>query len=309
MNSYLDQLLRLHWLRPETALWRTFDCLLMEQHGPISGRSIDLGCGDGTLSFVMAGGTIDGYDVFMDVERIHGYNAGEDIYNQPTDVTIRPDYANLRYTYEYGVDHKEWLVQKAKRFSRFYRNNVVADLNHPLRFDNASFDSGFSNVLYWLDDLDWVLSEWARVLKRRGTLALFVPNENFKEKAWLYYGAPNSDEKEYLNYFDRGYNALIRHCYRSKNWIEIFARNGFAVRGHHLYLTDPVMEIWNIGVRPIAPLVISMAKALSPKEREIAKVEWVEYFSRFFKPIVEGEFGRKVPESQAAFHFFILEKP
>jgi hypothetical protein len=56
MNQYLSQLLKIHWLRPETALWRTFDCMLMETYGDIKGRSIDLSCGEGTMSFVMAGG-------------------------------------------------------------------------------------------------------------------------------------------------------------------------------------------------------------------------------------------------------------
>lgn len=307
MKSYLEQLLRIHWLRPETALWRTFDCLLMEKYGDISGRSVDLGCGDGTMSFVMAGGVIDNYDVFMDVGKLQDYNAGADIYNNNTEISLDTRMTDLRYSYELGIDHKDGLIDKAKRFSPFYKDNLVFDLNKKLPFEADYFDTSFSNILYWLDDMASTLSGWRRVIKKEGKLYVFVPNANFKEKAWLYYSAPHADDNKYLNYFDRGYNALIHHCYDTAQWTEIFRKNGFTVMDHHLYLTNPVMDIWNIGTRPIAPLLINMANHLSPESRESSKSEWIDYFSRFLTPLIEGEFERKVPESEAAFHFFVLE--
>lgn len=308
MNSYLNQLLKIHWLRPETALWRSFDCMLMEKYGDISGRSVDLGCGDGTMSFIMAGGVVNEYDVFMDVGELQNYNAGADIYNQNTNIQLDTDLTRLRHTFEWGVDHKDGLIDKAKRFAPFYRNSLVHDLNKKLPFEDGYFDSAFSNILYWLDDMDKTLAEWRRVMKEQGKIFLFVPNANFKEKAWLYYLAPHAGDKRYLNYFDRGYNALIHHCYGTAQWEGIFQKNGFNIVDHHLYLTNPVMDVWNVGTRPIAPLLINMASELSPENRASAKSEWVDYFARFFTPIIEGEFERKVPENEAAFHFFVLEK-
>lgn len=307
-DRYLAQLLEIHWLRPETALWRTFDCLLMEKYGGISGRAVDLGCGDGTMSFVMAGGTVDNYDVFMDVGELQNYNAGADIYNQNTNIQLKTQLNQLRYTFEWGVDHKDGLIDKAKRFAPFYKNNLVLDLNQRMPFDDGHFDSAFSNILYWLDDMDKTLSEWRRVIREQGKLLLFVPNKSFKEKAWLYYSAPHAGDKKYLNYFDRGYNSLIHQCYSTDEWKGIFLRNGFNVADHHLYLTNPVMDIWNVGTRPIAPLLINMASKLPLEARKDAKAEWVDYFSRFFTPIIEGELDRKVAENDAAFHFFVLEK-
>lgn len=308
MNKYLSQLLKIHWLRPETALWRTFDCMLMEKYGDIKGRSIDLGCGDGTMSFVMAGGTIEDYDVFMDVGEVKNYNAGADIYNQNTKIQPNVSLDNLRYTYEWGVDNKQGLINKAKRYAPFYENNKLIDLNNAIPFEDHHFDSAFSNILYWLNDMDSTLSEWNRALKAKGKLFLFVPNANFKEKAWLYYSAPHSGDKKYLNYLDRGYNLLIHQCYGEDNWTRIFERNGFDVVGHHLYLTNPVLDIWNLGTRPIVPLLINMAGKLPLESRRDAKAEWVEYFTQFFQSIIEGEFDRKVSEHDAAFHFFVLEK-
>ena len=308
MKGYLEQLLRLHWLRPETALWRTFDCLLMEKYGAISGRAVDLGCGDGTMSFIMAGGKIGNYDAFKDVGNLKNFNAGADIHDQDPKSLPDIDYTGLRYEYERGFDHKDSLVKKASRFGGFYRKCVVSDLNARLDCEDESLDSGFSNVLYWLQDVDWVLSEWARIFKRGGRLHLFVPTAAFKDMAWLNYAAPHSGDRRYLNFFDRGYGSLIHHCYGTARWIKTFQAKGFSVKDHHLYLTKPVMELWNVGTRPIAPLLIQMANMLSNEKRDQAIGEWVEYFSSFFCPIVEGEMDRRVNESEAAFHFFVLEK-
>lgn len=308
VERYLNQLLEIHWLRPETALWRTFDCLLMEKYADLSGTSADLGCGDGTMSFVMAGGRIKGYDIFQDVGPTQDFNSGADIYNSHTDLRLDLDLGGLRHCHEWGIDHKDGLIEKASRYAPFYRNNLVFDLNRELPFQPEHFDSAFSNILYWLEDPDRTLTDWNRVLKPCGKLFLFVPNANFKQKAGLYYSAPHSGERAYLNYFDRGYGSLIHHCYDRATWCATFERNGFAVCGHHLYLTDPVMEIWNIGTRPISPLLIGMANKLQKEDRDVAKAQWVDYFSRFLQPVIEGEFERQVPESKGAFHFFVLEK-
>lgn len=308
VEKYLKQLLEIHWLRPENAMWRTFDCLLMEKYANVAGTSVDLGCGDGTMSFVMAGGHIKDYDVFQDVGSVQEYNAGADVYNSRTEIVPDLDLASLRYRYEWGVDHKEGLIEKARRYAPFYRNTLVLDLNGELPFETGTFDSAFSNVLYWLEDTDRTLTGWHRILKKDGRLFLFVPNQTFKAKASLYYQAPHAGERAYLNYFDRGYGALIHHCYDGATWRGIFERNGFAVADHHSYLTNPVMELWNIGTRPLFPLLVGMANRLGKEEREQSKGEWIEYFAKFLLPLIEGEFERKVAEENTAFHFFVLEK-
>ncbi len=256
----------------------------------------------------MGGGKISGYDIFMDTGNLQHYNKGMDIYNHPTDITFDIDVSDLHHTYHWGVDHKENLINKAKRFAPFYQNTHVADLNKTLPFDEDYFDSAFSNILNWLEDVDGTLSEWRRVLKKKGRLLLFVPNANFRDKGWLYYAGPHTGRRLYLNYFDRGYGALLRHNYSTSKWGEIFQQNGFSVADHHLYLTDPVIDVWNIGTRPISPLLINMASMLSPEHRANIRSEWIDYFSKFFQPILEGEFGRKVSDEEAAFHFFVLEK-
>jgi len=68
------------------------------------------------------------------------------------------------------------------------------------------------------------------------------------------------------------------------------------------------MEIWNLGTRPLSPLLINMAAQLPAEKREQVKEEWIDYFTRFFYPIIEGEFNKAPRENEYAFHFFVLEK-
>jgi len=308
VDDYLTQLLNVHWLRPETALWRSFDCLLAERYVSMAGRSIDLGCGDGTLSFIMAGGRIADYDAFRDIGELQAFNQGADIYNVKSSSNLNVDQSELRYRYDYGVDHKGGLIDKAAHLGDFYANTQVQDLNTSLPFEGGSFDSAFSNILYWLNDLDVVLTEWRRILSSKGKMVLFVPGETFKEKAWLYYSAPHQEGHRYLNFFDRGYASLIHHCYGQAKWCGLFEDNGFSVVHHENYLTDSVMELWNIGTRPIAPLLISMSSKLSSDDRASCKADWVEYFREFLKPVIEGELDSNPHEERCAFHFFVLEK-
>ena len=56
--SILKELLNVYWLRPETALWRALDIETMKDF-KVTGRSLDLGCGDGVLSFIRGGGKFD----------------------------------------------------------------------------------------------------------------------------------------------------------------------------------------------------------------------------------------------------------
>jgi hypothetical protein len=57
MNKTLNKFLNAYWLRPESALWRTCDVESMKGF-EFKAPSLDLGCGDGTFSFLRAGGNL-----------------------------------------------------------------------------------------------------------------------------------------------------------------------------------------------------------------------------------------------------------
>lgn len=306
LNGYLDELLRLFWLRPETALWRACDCALMHDVR-LTGRAADLGCGDGTLSFVMAGGRFPaGYDVFETVQGLSGYRRGSDIFNAKAGGKLAVDARRLRHRFAWGLDHKAGLLSKAARLG-LYENTKVHDLDKPLPLPDGSLDWAFSNILYWLEDAEGTLAGWKKALAPRGRVALFVPDGSFPDKAWLYYRAPHSGARKHLNYLDRGYAPLIKHCYEDARWRRLFDAAGYRVVSHRPYLTDAVMEVWNVGTRPIAHLLIDMSKRLSPKDRKAARAEWVKFFKDFFAPIVREEVSKRPRDGEAAFHFYVLE--
>ena len=57
-TTYLEELLSVFWLRPETALWRSIDIETMKDF-EFFAPSLDLGCGDSIFSFIRAGGRFD----------------------------------------------------------------------------------------------------------------------------------------------------------------------------------------------------------------------------------------------------------
>ena len=183
--NYLKELLNVYWLRPEVALWRTLDCILMEKY-PILSPSLDMGTGDGILSYIMAGGKFHHeFDVYRFVKKTNNFTKGKDIYSTDfDDKSILMFNGNkLRHHYTFGIDHKKNLLKKASLIPDFYEKTLQYDLNKLLPFKSESLQTVFSNILYWLIDLNVVLSSVYKVLRKNGRMYAFVPNDNFKQLA------------------------------------------------------------------------------------------------------------------------------
>lgn len=88
MKNMLNRFLKAYWLRPETAMWRTLDVESMKKFKFVS-PSLDLGCGDGTFSFLRAGGEFqDNFDVFLDVDNLDRFFENSDVYDSFKDIKI-----------------------------------------------------------------------------------------------------------------------------------------------------------------------------------------------------------------------------
>jgi len=306
---FLRPLLQMHWLRPETALWRALDCMLMEPH-TLAAPALDLGCGDGSLSYLMAGGRfIPSHDVYQFTSGLGQFSEGADIYDViPTmrseviDRTTTP-----RYRFDVGLDHKVGLLSKAAQLDGFYGQLLQHDANVPLPFDEGSFRSVFSNILYWLVDVPDALREVHRILIDGGRFYTFVPDRLFKQMAWVYFRRDKPPGYDFLNFIDRGYEALIHHTHNLDTWSSMFAQAGFQVVHHQAYLARPVMDVWNVGTRPISHLLISMANRLDAEARQAEKAHWVDFFEAFFTPLLTGA-GEPAPLDEHGFHFFVLER-
>src|SRR5689334_22424650 len=100
---------------------------------------VDIGCGDGTFSFVTAGGQFDpAFDLFTDVAL-----SKRDIYSaqrlRPPKIKRHPD-----YIFEYGLDHQGVSLRKASQLA-FY--NILKNCNATKRLSIASesMNTVFSN--------------------------------------------------------------------------------------------------------------------------------------------------------------------
>ena len=70
-------------------------------------------------------------------------------------------------------------------------------------------------------------------------------------------------------------------------WKEIILGQGFEiVEVQNIYPEKFVIDIWNIGLRPISHLLIQMVTKMSLEERKKIKKEWVEIFFELFKPLL-----------------------
>ena len=153
-KKILKELLKMFWLRPETALWRAVDIMTMKDF-KFESPSIDIGCGDGIFSFTRAGGQ---------VEPDYKFFQHEDIYNSFNENMIRPTIKKLpNYKIDVGFDHKENLLKKAELLG-LYNKTVCGDANKKLPFEDESFKTIFSDIIYWLDDPVAVFKELKRIL-------------------------------------------------------------------------------------------------------------------------------------------------
>ena len=272
-----------YWLRPETAIWRTIMINLLRSIS-FKNPSIDLACGDGLFSFIACGGTLTSqFDVFS-LHDTKGFQNKKDIYNQTWQqkprILKRP-----RHTFDVGLDHKQKLLSNAKLFG-IYKKLVQHDLSKPLPFPNNEFDTVFSDALYWISDIDFVLSEVSRICKRQAVV--FVPDIKFKRQAKPY---------RWWEMLDRGISVNIKHCYTFSQWNKLFKKHGFKVKYHINFLTSDFIEFWRYGTRLYSPYMI---EAL---ERRI-KQRVIKEMTPFVKSFVNYELSNI--NQNCFFHLFVL---
>lgn len=309
MREVLNKFLNAYWLRPETALWRTCDVESMRNF-VFKTPSLDLGCGDGTFSFIRAGGGFDDtYDVFMDVDNLKDFFTNVDVYDSFQDVGKVIIKKQSDYKIDIGLDHKINLLEKARK-KNLYRKLVVADANKGLPFKDESFESVFSNIIYWLNDPMQIFSEIYRVLRKGGICCAMLPNHNYLEASFYYsYYLQNGQPEKYkfLELVDRGRIADNLKIVKSYDeWKYIIEKAGLEVIECVPHLSKVLIQMWDIGLRPIFPILKKMTMNLEEKVLLEIKREWIELFQKMGEPIVYNEQSYKPDE--CCFYCFILQK-
>lgn len=310
VEEILKNFLNVYWLRPESALWRTIDVLAMDSF-TFESPSLDLGCGDGIFSFIRAGGEFGfGFDMFQSVSSLDKYFENVDIYNYFDEKKIHPVIRKSpNYIIDVALDHKEALLKKAAIIG-LYRKMVCWDVNLGLPFEDGSFKTIFSNIIYWLKKPQDVFKEVARILASNGKAVVMLPNSTMKDYSFYYrlFVKTGDYAWKWLEKIDRGrLSDNIKHTNDDEAWRRIFSKAGLQVVKHTQHLSKTVIETWDIGLRPIFPLLHKMASRIDAEKLIEIKKEWIALFSELLLPLCTTSWCTD-SEYPPAFHCYVLLK-
>ena len=305
VRAILKTLLNVYWLRPETALWRAIDPMQLS-HYEFTRPMLDLGCGDGIFSFTAMGGEFGlGFDMFLAVKDSKEFFKGDDIYNYYEEGVIKRDIVTPpRQKIDVGLDWKNNLLKKASELD-LYESLVEHDANYLLPFNDGQFGTISSNIVYWIDNSEGLLNELRRVVAEDGQILLMLPNDSLRKyyvyNYYLKYGW------EWVRKIDRGRYSTITQTHTYDGWKDIFIRCGLKVKSHRVHLSKTVIQLWDIGLRPISPLLIKMANSLTEENRAAIKAEWIDTVAELIEPFCTTEWITD-KEYPPCFHLFQLVK-
>ena len=310
-HSFFEELLSVYWLRPETALWRSIDIQTTSTFN-FNAPSLEIGCGDGIFSFIRGGGRFDiSFDAFQSIKNpdLDYYFKGKDIFDSFTKHSNPIVIRKPEYFIDCGLDYKKNLLKKARSLG-LYKKLVLGDANKVLPFEDNYFKSIFSNIIYWLNSPADVFREINRILYPGGRCLVVLPNSNFPEYSFYYqhYLKKNNSRFNFLEKLDRGrIKDNLKHAKSGREWEKIIKSSGLKILSHEAYLSKTVIQIWDIGLRPIFPLLYRMVQNIKREELLKIKKEWIKTFKMFLEPIFLADKILNNNE-EPAFHCFILTK-
>jgi SAM-dependent methyltransferase len=301
-TDFVDAHLNVWWLRPESALFDAIASGVIAQH-EMRRPSLDFGSGNGIFSFITAGGLFSpDYDWHRNVDP-KGFWENRDIYDtflipQTSDwILKKPD-----RQFDYALDHKHSLLQQAKRLD-FYLNTVRGDGNRSLPFGDESFQTVFSNILYWLNSAENSMREVWRVLRPAGRFLLCLQDHRFKEYCVSYQWRQRNSEL--LRLLNRGRSESNVWTLSYPDLMDLSKKSGFKVISHEYYLSPLTLKVWDIGLRPLSAALIKMVQKLTEADRREIKREWIDTLRPFILELCHLDQESK---EQGGFHFVCLEK-
>ena len=285
LESKMKSFLNLYWLRPENGLITTFKSKALENL-KIESPSLDLSCGDGTVMAIHLGAIFDSdFDFFKSTKaREFSHSNFIDIYddyneNYEVKYVKKPD-----IKIDYGADWKQSLLDKAAKLD-LYKNLVLHDNNKlPLPFSDNFFKTVYSNSVYWVKEPEKLISDIYRIIAPGGNVSLELVTPHHYETL--------VDLEQFLSpkaieILDRNRRADAIGMREYSEWKEMIENAGFQIKEvNSVYPHKMMMDIWNIGLRPISHLLIQMADTLNAQERKRIKQEWVDIFFELFKPFL-----------------------
>lgn len=239
-----------------------------------------MGGGDGIFTFLLNGGRLNlEYDFYSFTSNSDKYFKGNDIY----DSEIK-DISNLkRIVLEkpekieiLNFDHKVNLLEKSKLLN-LYSQFINGDANKILNIKNNTFDSIFSNIVYWINDCEILLNELSRIGKPNCKLLFVVPNSRFLKKSNLFKYRNFKFDKKFLESLDRGrYNLNFSTVKSKEGWTSIIDKTNWKILENKSYLSDDLISYWDIALRPFSSYLIDAFNTLDSKNRLRIKKNYIK---------------------------------
>jgi len=193
--------------QPATMLWRVFEIEAIQRHATLSGRGVDIGCGDGDLGRVV----FDAYDP------------------RPEVVGVEPDPRDCAL---------------ARASGTYAAVHCVSGAAIPL--EDGTMDFVFSNsTLEHIPDLEPVVAEGARVLRSGGHFVFTVPSEQFHaclRGSGLAAALARRRGRAYPALIDE---RLAHHRYLSPDeWTRLLGAHGFTDVRNERYFPLAAVRAW-----------------------------------------------------------------
>lgn len=311
--DYLKNFLILSFLRPESGLWDALAANVIKQSKCIvKSPSIDFGCGNGLFTYISMGGVFDdAWDWYCPIsindKKMKNFLNGEDIYDDFC-LDNKNNFSNFLKkvpdsSFDIGLDHKSNLLKQAELLN-YYKTLQCCDANKKWPFADNNFESFFSNIFYWLNDKEFCFSELQRVLKPGGTAMLCLFLEDFKKFAFTYNWKTAEKYNETLRLLNRGREISHKWATTEKELSEICKKNNLEIMFKKKYLSELVVQIWDIGTRCTSDIMIKIFNSLSPEQRFEMKIELVDRYYKLLKPIYDEASSK----DEGGFIFVVLRK-
>lgn len=284
----LEAFLNAYWLRPENALWMTLRSLALSRvrwRAPAA----DVSCGDGIFSFLHHGGRLhESFDVFTAVgnlDRVTDDHA--DMFDHAPETYAPPIIRRPDHTIAVGTDVKPSMLSKAAALA-LYDQLIRHDSNQPFPLADAELSCVYCNSAYWVERIDGFLSQLRRVTRPDGAIILHVKLSDMRRYSLERFRDRLGDR--FLSIIGRGRTQCWPTLCARPEWERRFKAAGLTIRRAEPFVTRSHALIWDVGLRPIAPLLVRMANGLTPATRLAVKRDWVALLLDLLSPMCRPDF-------------------
>jgi len=317
-KAFFQNLLTTTWLRPERALMdaymlSVFNHFIETKEGQ---RTLDWGCTDGSLSFVLFGGEFNfSYDDYVEVEwqkRSTEISAGinVDFFDVQKELLINPVAKPAARNFSHGISWKESHISKASRFN-IHGSLLSQGFEEKIPYPEDYFNSVLASNLFWIKPkslLRKVISDIVSVTVQGGKILSIFPKKDAPEP--LSHQLKGADEN-WIKMLDRGIGAnLLQNAISLEEANELFDSCGLKIKTVVEFCPSLVSTVYQIGFRPMFPVFMNMyekVKMASPEKFIELKKHWINTVSDFMLPLCENDWmtNMKMPYT---WYFFELEK-